>query len=444
MALTVISVIYIHLNLARWKTLDVIDHDILHYYSYLPAAFYERDISLSFLNDSANHVAESRYYHPNKLLNGNYVIKTTMGMALAYLPFFGLAHIYATSAGEATNGFSAPYHFAVLCSSLLYFLLGLVFLYRVLRRYFPESPTLFSLFCLCFGTNVFFYLTIGAGMPHAIDFALVSLFLYYVIRWHDQPGTQRAVMLGFIGGWLVLLRPVNVLVFLFFFLYDVSSFKSLAIKVQTLLKNKMSILLVILCAILVCVPQLLYWKKLSGHYFFNSYMGEHFFFNKPHVFDGLFSFRKGWLLYTPLMAFSLAGFFYLGQKLRAYALVIPFFTVVYIYVVFSWWCWWYGGSFGQRVLIDIYPFLAIPLTAFIVKIGDFSRLKRVTLYSVFVIFILLNLFQTLQAKYNIIHYDSMTRENYFRVFFTTSKKADREKYLKHPDYEKALRGEDEY
>jgi hypothetical protein len=48
----------------------------------------------------------------------------------------------------------------------------------------------------------------------------------------------------------------------------------------------------------------------------------------------------------------------------------------------------------------------------------------------------------MQAKYNIIHYDSMTMRSYFKVFFTTSKQPDREKYLDHPDYDKALRGED--
>jgi hypothetical protein len=49
----------------------------------------------------------------------------------------------------------------------------------------------------------------------------------------------------------------------------------------------------------------------------------------------------------------------------------------------------------------------------------------------------------MQAKYNIIHYDSMTKESYLKVFFTTSKTADRENYLSHPNYEKAKRGEDE-
>jgi hypothetical protein len=49
----------------------------------------------------------------------------------------------------------------------------------------------------------------------------------------------------------------------------------------------------------------------------------------------------------------------------------------------------------------------------------------------------------MQSKYNILHYDSMTWENYREIFFTATTKPDREKHLKHPDYEKALRGEEE-
>ncbi|HOZ87167.1 MAG TPA: hypothetical protein PL029_05365 [Bacteroidia bacterium] len=443
-AILVVSVIFIHLNQERYKTLNVIDHDIAHYYSYLPAFFYEKDLSLSFLNDTVHQQTEARYYLPNKTPGGQPVIKMSMGMAVGYLPFFGLAHVYASLSGEAVNGFSAPYHFAVLCSSLFYFVIGLLFLYRVLKMYFTEKSTLMALCVLCFGTNVYFYLTIGAGMSHTFSFMLVAAFIYYTVLWYKFHLVKQAIYIGLLGGLLVLVRPVNILLFVFFFLYDLRSLEDLRVRFKLFLRNSSSLIFIFVCSIIVCLPQLLYWKQVSGHYFFNSYVGEHFYFANPHVFDALFSFRKGWLLYSPLMFFSLIGFLFLRKKLAAFSFVIPLFFALYLYMVFSWWCWWYGGSFGQRVLIDIYPLLLIPMTAFFEFLGDQSKVKRRMVYSIVSLLVLLNLFQTIQAKYNIIHYDSMTRENYFKVFFTTSKQPDREKYLKHPDYEKALRGEDEY
>jgi hypothetical protein len=444
MAITAISVIDVLLNQERWKSKNVLDCDIGQYYSYLPASFYEGDLSLSFLNDTINQKTEQRYYTPNKAPNGNYVIKMTMGMALSYLPFFTIAHCYAVNGGAEADGFSEPYQFGVQFSSLFYFLIGLIFLNKILRHYFSERITLITIGCICFGTNVYYNLTIGAGMSHIFTFSLMAIFIYQTLLWYRLPTIKSALVLGLVGGLIVLVRPVNMLIVVIFILYDVKRFSDLKVRLTFLLENMRFVLLMISCAVLVCLPQLLYWKQVSGDYFFNSYIVEHFYFFNPHIFYGLFSFRKGWLIYTPMMAFALFGFYFLKEKLVTFKFMIPLFFLIYIYVVFSWWCWWYGGTFGQRPLIDIYPLLAIPMAAFFEHTNNLKKLKRTGIYILVVLFILLNFFQTIQAKYNIIHYDSMTRANYFEVFFSTSKKPDREKYLQHPDNEKALRGEEEY
>lgn len=197
-------------------------------------------------------------------------------------------------------------------------------------------------------------------------------------------------------------------------------------------------------ALLLVLPQLLYWKFISGQYFFNSYVGEHFFFKNAHVFYGLFSFRKGWLIYSPVMLVAIFGLFCLRKRLPAFFIGHLFFVLIYIYVVFSWWCWWYGGSFGQRALIDIYSVLAIPFAAFLHFVNREHAAKTKWLNLFLIVCLILNVWQTTQAKYNIIHYDSMTRANYFRVLFTITKQEERELYLQHPNYEKALKGEEEY
>lgn len=442
--LTFISVTWVNFNQERWIKKDVITHDIINYYGYLPAFFLEKDLSLSFLNDTINTKIEDSYYWPNKTPAGKPVFKMSMGMAVTYLPFFAMAHLFATLFDYPTNGFSEPYHFAVLFSSLFYILIGLYFLSKVLKLFFSEAITTIVLLCLSFGTNVFFYLTIGGGLAHTMGFTLIAIFLYYAILWHRQPTLQRALWIGCLGGLLTLIRPINILIFVFFFLYDIKSLKDISIKIKFLLLHTFHLLLMASCGVLIFLPQLFYWKYVSGVYFFNSYVGEHFFFNNPHIFYGLFSFRKGWLVYTPIMFFALFGFYFLRDKLKPFLVAMLCFFSIYVYVAFSWWCWWYGGSFGSRVLIDTYPLLAIPFAAFLTKIKSLSYTKKQVVYVMIVCLIGLNLFQSIQAKYNIIHYDSMTRASYVEVFFTITKKPDREKYLQHPDLNKALKGEDEY
>jgi len=439
-----VAVTWVNFNQEAWKGRAVLTYDVAQYYSYLPAVFYEHDLSQRFLNDTVHAEADRKHYASTRAPNGNHVFKMTMGMSLSYLPFFAVAHAYTTLTHSGREGGFAPaYHFAIQFSSLFWFLIGLFFLIKVLRRFFPDGVVSLTLFCICFGTNVFYYLTIGAGMSHAVNFMLMAAFLHYALTWHEQPGYKSAVMVGIFGALLTLIRPVNILVYLFFFLYKVCSLTDLRSKINFFRTNRLHVLIMALLGLLIFMPQLCYWKFISGHYFFNSY-NEYFYFAHPHVLDGLFSFRKGWLIYTPMMCFALAGILLLRNNLGGFSFALPVFLIVYLYVIFSWWCWWYGGSFGQRPLIDAYPLLAIPFAALLYRASQAVKIRRTVLYVALSCLVLLNLFQTVQAKYNIIHFDSMTRENYFRVFFTTSKQPDRDKYLKPPDYGRAMRGEKEY
>lgn len=443
-ALTIISVVWVNFNMVRWQKKDVIDHDVAFYYSYLPSVFYYHDISQQFLNKPENDHLIALFDYPPKAPNGNYVFKSTMGMSITYLPFFIAAHYYAKIVGEPLDAYSEPYQFAIQFSSLLYFVIGLFFLIRLLRLYFPDSVISLSLFLIIFGTNVFYYLIFGAGMSHAVDFGLTCGFLYYTFQWHKQQSFKYSLFIGMIGGLLTLIRPINILIFLFFLCYNVKNVNDLKSKFRSLLHSKLPVAVIILSAFLIELPQLIYWKYQTGSFFFNSYVGEHFFFNRPQIINGLFSFRKGWLIYTPVMIFALIGFYHLRKLHREYFSASLFLFLIYIYVAFSWWCWWYGGSFGQRALIDIYPILALPLASYLLHLNQNSSLKKKLIYSVISLLILLNLHQTFQAHWNNIHYDSMTREAYFDTFFRFSKNPEAEKYLKHPDIEKAKAGMDEY
>lgn len=74
-------------NIHYWTTKDrVINFDIISYYAYLPATFIYKDISLKFIDDKLGEYREKSW--PNTTDEGNYVIKTSMGLSFLYSPFF--------------------------------------------------------------------------------------------------------------------------------------------------------------------------------------------------------------------------------------------------------------------------------------------------------------------------------------------------------------------
>ncbi|MBK6283998.1 MAG: hypothetical protein IPF54_16290 [Draconibacterium sp.] len=88
-------------------------------------------------------------------------------------------------------------------------------------------------------------------------------------------------------------------------------------------------------AFIVWIPQMMYWYSITGHFFVNSYPDEQFFWGNPHFIDGLFSYRKGWLLYTPVMIFALLGIPFLFKKLKEFSWsILIFILLAYLYYRF--------------------------------------------------------------------------------------------------------------
>ncbi len=442
-----VIMLWVFFNIGRWKHAGergkIIDWDIISYYGYLPAAVIHKDLSLKFIDEAPDGYAKRREFWWSETPVGGRVFKFTMGNAIMYAPFFLLADAYVQLAGGKRTGFTGPYEFFLALSSLFYLMLGLWFLRKVLLRHFSEGVVSVVLLAVLFGTNLFYYTTWEPAMSHGYSFALISIYLYVTIRWLETQKLKYAVFWGLLFGLITLIRPINMLVVLFLLFYGVWSVKDVVTRVSLLLTNFPSILLAGVSAFLMVLPQLLYWKMNTGQWIYYSYGDEHFYFNNPHILEGLFSFRKGWFIYTPLMLLALFGLIPMYKTKAPAFIPVVAFMAVYIYVVFSWWCWWYGGSFGMRSMIDTYPFMAFPLAAvFAASAG--KKVLRITLPVLVLFFIALNLVQTKQYRKTIIHWDSMTREAYFKGFMKLQNPPGLENLFCLPDYEKAMKGEDEY
>jgi hypothetical protein len=181
---------------------------------------------------------------------------------------------------------------------------------------------------------------------------------------------------------------------------------------------------------------LLFWKAQSGSWLHYSYNDEGFFFSNPSIIKGLFSFRKGWLIYAPVMLFSLIGLGFFFRKNRWLGTGISLTFLIFIYLTFSWWCWWYGGGFGARTMIDIYPFMAFGLAAAIAFIYQQKAWLKAGFFGLLFFFIGLNMFQTYQYKLSLLHWDSMTFKAYKGIFLKTRFMDGYADMISEPDYEK--------
>ncbi|MCB0545901.1 MAG: hypothetical protein KDC70_20400, partial [Saprospiraceae bacterium] len=155
---------------------------------------------------------------------------------------------------------------------------------------------------------------------------------------------------------------------------------------------------------------------VSGDWIVYSYQEQGFSWLKPHIRNGLFSYRAGWLIYTPVMGFALLGFITLARQYRQLFPATFLFTLLFIYIAFAWDIWWYGGSLGQRSMVQAYAVLALPLASFITWAGR----RAWTAYSfaaLCLFFAYANLWWTHQAHLGgLFASEQMNRPYFQRVF----------------------------
>lgn len=411
--------------------------DVFGYYLYLPAKFIHNDLLLihqQWLDSLIDtYTPTATLYQAVKIGNGNWIMKYSMGLAILYAPFFLIAHLLASPLGFPADGLSLPYQYSLTIGGLVYAIIGLFYLLKILRDFFDNETSILVLIILFFGTN-YFQLTAfdGTLLAHNFLFTFYAILTFFTIKWHREQRLKYAIIIGLCIGFITLIRPsefVSVIIPLLWYPKNQNYFRG---KLNLIKSNLTHILAVILCGFLVVLPQFIYWKYATGQFFFYSYRnpGEGLDLLHPHTLNFLFSFRKGWFVYTPIMIFSLIGFYYLYRKSLPIFLSILVFIVADIYLISSWTTWWYaGGSFSSRSIVPAYVLLAVPIGYFIEKIKTSPMASKILFSIIGILFIILNLFQTWQFENGIISKERMTKAYYFATFGKTKVSENDKKLL---------------
>lgn len=401
------------------------------YYLHLPATIIHHDPGMkdrNWINSLNTKYQPGRpFYQANAGIENKLVNVYTTGTAIAWLPFFLAGHAYAGIAGYPQDGLSPPYQYAIMIAGLFYAIFGLVLLRILLLKFVNDKTAAIVLLITGLGTNLYMYATYENTITHIILFALDTLIVLLTIAWHEHPKRKTAFILGLILGLSTIIRPTEIIWILIPLFWNVSGFRSLKEKFRFFIAHFSHLLIFILGAAIFGSIQLAYWKFTSGNWIANNHAEGFDFFN-PFLTKVLFSYKKGWLLYTPIMIFAIAGIFLQLRDNRKLFVPVFLFFIFNLWIVSSWECWWYAGSFSQRAMVQSYGLLAVPLALLIERFA-FKRLFKIWLGTVLVFFTLLNQFQSWQHTAGVLSGELMTKEYYWKVFGQTKVQPEWNKLL---------------
>ena len=412
----ILTLISSNLNWGKeyWK--GIIEADAKGYYAYLPAVFIYDDLNFSFFHE----IEEVKYYDQNLFYDyrsgaeGKIINKYYCGTAVATSPFFLVAHGITKMSGGEADGYSKLYPIFINLAALFYLLAGLVYLRLILGQFaIKEWQKAIVLVAAVFGTNLFYYAVVEPGLSHIYSFTFVTMFFYYAKRYFSTFKQRDIVILGLLLGMIVLIRPINGLV-IFSIPFFAGSYAVLKDGIGIALKKFWPILIGSVAAISIVFIQLVIYKLSTGSYLVYSYSEEGFNFLSPHIFDILFSYRKGLFLYTPLLLVSCMGLYFAWKSSRFQFFSWVLFFLLITYVFASWWMWYYGGSFSSRVYVEYISFFMI-LLAFSLKGIQHKVRYRIVVSTIFALIVVCQI-QTFQYRYFQIHWSDMTKEKYWEVF----------------------------
>jgi 4-amino-4-deoxy-L-arabinose transferase-like glycosyltransferase len=352
-------------------------------------------------------------YQLMDLENGNRVGKYFCGVAIMELPFFLFGHWIAGVTGHAQDGFSPPYQWCIAFAPLFYCMLALFLLRAVLLRWWGDRVVAAVLVLVVLATNAIQYISVDGAQTHGFLFALYGLVLWATVKWHENPRTRWALLIGVAIGLAAVTRPTELIMLFIPLLWNTHDRESARAKWSTVRLHRSHIALAAMAAFIMILPQSIYWKVVTGSFVFD--VGSKWDFLDPH-WRVLIGWEKGWFIYTPITVLFIVGLFFMKDVPWRKSVLV--FTLLNIWIVIAWHDWRYGGSYSARALVQSYPLLALPFAALVHRAT--STRWRWPFLALCTYLMVVNLWQIRQYNNGVIKYDGMTREEYGRVYLKLS------------------------
>lgn len=334
------------------------------YYVWLRSAVIDRD--LDFTNDLELTQSISPLHRDGILSGGRtatghipnkYWIGWALVNAIPFLPTYLLVAV-ADSSSEI-SGYEPVFMAAIWSFQLLLGALSLYFSWRLIRRYTSPDAALTGMLLTWLASPLIYYQTARVSLVHnQVFFLIVSAFLLTFRIVDRKAGTGTWVLLGLVSGLAVVSRPTSAVYLLFPMTAVVLNLRS--DEPRLWIKR---VLLATAAAGFPLILQFAAWKVVYGQYVLHSYAGESFDFTAPQIIPILFSDFHGWFNWHPFLLIGMIAFSAFVVRSRDLKLTWLASSALIIFVNASWWCYWFGSSFGNRSfeVLTLFAMLGIAL-----------------------------------------------------------------------------------
>jgi hypothetical protein len=304
---------------------------------------------------------------------------------------------------------------------LVIFLSGIGYTRKTLLLWFPDLTVAITLLALAFGTNIFCMVSLDYRSQPILLFSLFAMVVFFTASWHEHQKLIYVISFTIAIGLIILFQPTGYFALLIPVLWDVHDKASWKAKILLIKNNYRQLDLFISCLAVLVLTPVFFWNISPGEI-------PLFSFNLPGVFisfssflwNDLFSFDHGWLIYTPIMIFAFIGFYFFAEKNRTIFYPVFLFCMLDLFLETSWSKLGTMPVFGQIAFIPAYALLVMPMASFFGVILKGGKIPVILFSLIVALFIFLNLFQTWQFNEGIILHSGMTADNYGRVFGRTT------------------------
>ncbi len=355
------AALFLFQSLFLIKDNDIIKlNDQAYYYSYVRSALIDKDFN--FVNEY-NYFNFTDYKITKEGLPSN---RYSIGFPLMVYPFYAAAHLSipilnTIGLSIQKDGYSKLHQLSFCLGSIFYGIIGLYLCFLFLRKYYTEKVSSLSILILVLTTNIFYYYSIEPFMSELCSFFSVTLFLYL---WQRTLTTERKLLffgLGLAAGLMIIVRQQNAAFLAIVpigYLWSRGSLPAMNVLNSTAL--------IVGGILLGLVPQLFAWNEIFGSVVVDSYRGYSFTYKyEPKILQVLFSTKHGLISWHPVILLCLTGLF---LSIRKHArIAVPFIVafLLQLYIISSWYYWWFGYSFGHRGFVSCTLIFAFGIAYFI-------------------------------------------------------------------------------
>ncbi len=417
----------------------MIESDGSGYFAYLPQTFIYKTNNFEFINDLKSKYPESKIHQGlSNDVNGKRTNKYFVGTPICIAPFYLAAHQIEVLYEGNTDGYSIHYELSVLLAGIAFWFLGMWSIIQLFRKFSLSNITIvFGLLGLTFATNIYYYTVYHPDYSHVYAFGIIAFLLLLFKNYADKKESKHLIYIGLLLGLLTIIRPTDILIIFLlpFFFKSIKKFKDQLICIYK--NQKLAFILGVILFLGMIGIQFLNIHQQTGQWRFNEYLASAEGFDNwlsPKISDLLFSFKKGFFIYTPFFILLIPGFIELYRWNKYFFVGTLAFFLIFIYIMSSWWCWWYGGSLGMRPMIDIYAIIILPVALLFEKAKTYFK---TVLFLFLFAMIDVNTTYTQQLLNGILHYSEMNKESFMHIFMQTGKRYEWMVFIEEPTFDHA-------